>query len=321
MAHLLAAALLLAAAPDVDPRLVGDWALDGEPFMVLNADGTGLMDAGRVRWTASGGILTVTALDGSADRVRYRVSGNVLTLEQAAGTARLTRGAASAEPRGGAAAGDGGAQGPAQGTAARAAPVPPPAAAPGSAASARDAPPGASGRAIRFNGRALDGPQRETLGRVERAIGTIPDGDYWYDPRTGASGRWGGPALAFLVAGLDLGGPLPAEASGGGRGTLTGVFVNGRELHPVDVAGLQQIIGAVTPGRWWVDAAGNYGPEGGLAVGNLVALAQARRGGGSGGRAWSRHYEGVTPRDNLNMASDGTTTCVSVSGYSRCTGE
>jgi len=298
MANLLAAAaaLLLAGAPDVDPRLVGTWSLDGEPFMVLNPDGTGRMDASGVRWTASGGILTVTALDGSVDRARYRVSGDALALEQAAGPVQLARGVASAEPRQGAAAGS------------------------GSTASPRDArtlP--ASGRAIRFNGRAVDGPQLDTLARVERAIGTIPDGDYWYDPRTGASGRWGGPALAFLVAGLDLGGPLPADASGGGRGTLTGVFVNGRELHAVDVAGLQEIVGIVTPGRWWVDAAGNYGPEGGPAAGNLVALARARRGGG--GRAWSRHYEGTTPRTNLNMASDGTTTCVSVQGYSRCTGE
>jgi hypothetical protein len=255
---------------------------------------------------------------------------------------QLTRGAASVEPREGATAGEGHAQGPPQGTpqgtaqgtaaragagagtyagaSARAAPAPSSAAGSGSTDSPRDVrtlP--ASGRAIRFNGRALDGPELETLARIERAIGNLPDGDYWYDPGTGASGRWGGPTLAFLVAGLDLGGQLPADASGGGRGTLTAVFVNGRELHPVDVAGLQEIVGLVTPGRWWVDAAGNYGPEGGPAVGNLVALARARRGGG--GRAWSRHYEGTTPRTNLNMASDGATTCVSVSGYSRCTGE
>jgi hypothetical protein len=51
------------------------------------------------------------------------------------------------------------------------------------------------------------------------------------------------------------------------------------------------------------------------------ALARARRSSGQGGRAWSRHYEGITPGGNMNMASDGTTTCVSVSGYSRCTGE
>jgi hypothetical protein len=100
------------------------------------------------------------------------------------------------------------------------------------------------------------------------------------------------------------------------------VFANGRELHPVDVAGLQELVGTVLPGRWWVDASANYGMEGGPPVGNLLALAQARkRTGQGGGRAWSKHYQGVTPRDSMNMASDGATTCVSVSGYSRCTGE
>jgi hypothetical protein len=119
-----------------------------------------------------------------------------------------------------------------------------------------------SGRAVRFNGRSLDPAGLDVLARLERAVGTLADGDYWYDPRSGASGRWGGPALAFLPAGLPLGGPLPAEASGGGRGALTGVFVNGRELHPVDVAGLQELVGVVVPGRWWVDAAGNYAMAG-----------------------------------------------------------
>jgi hypothetical protein len=164
--------------------------------------------------------------------------------------------------------------------------------------------------------------QVKTLATVERFIGRIPNGRYWYDPLTGASGRWGDPTLAFLQAGLDLGGPVPANASGGGRGLLTGVFVNGRELHPLDVAGLRGILGAVYPGRWWVDAQGNYGTEGGPPLGNLVAIAKARRSAGQGGnRAWSKHYEGTTPGSNMNLASDGTTTCVSVSGYSRCTGE
>jgi hypothetical protein len=177
-------------------------------------------------------------------------------------------------------------------------------------------------RQVSFNGHALNARQLKTLAGVEKSIGHIQDGKYWYDPMTGSAGRWGGPTLAFLPAGLDLGGPVPANASGGGRGALTGVFVNGRELHPLDVAGLQELVGAVYPGRWWVDAQGNYGMEGGPLLGNLVVLAQSRRGTGPGGnRAWSKHYEGTTPGSNMNLASDGTTTCVSVSGYSRCTGE
>jgi TolB-like protein len=194
---------------------------------------------------------------------------------------------------------------------------------PAAAAPARSAGPArVAERGVRFNGRALSEEQARTLGRLELAIGRLPDGEYWYDARTGASGRWGGPTLAFLPAGLDLGGPLPAAASGGGQGTVTGVFINGRELHPIDVLGLREILGVVLPGRWWVDSQGTYGLEGGPALGNLVLLAQQRRAIGQGGsRAWSRRYEGATPGDNMNLASDGTTTCVSVSGYSRCTGE
>src|SRR5512133_3820598 len=84
--------------------------------------------------------------------------------------------------------------------------------------------PGAA-RKVRFNNRLLDAEELATLERLERGVGRLDDGSYWYDSRTGASGRWGGPTLAFLPAGLSLGGPLPPDASGGGQGTLTGVFV------------------------------------------------------------------------------------------------
>src|SRR5678815_6122123 len=87
----------------------------------------------------------------------------------------------------------------------------------------------AAARKVRFNTRLLGAAELATLERLERGVGRLDDGAYWYDPRTGASGRWGGPALAFLPPGLTLGGPLPGDASGGGQGTLTGVFVNGRE--------------------------------------------------------------------------------------------
>jgi hypothetical protein len=174
-------------------------------------------------------------------------------------------------------------------------------------------------RKLRINGAAPTARQLETLALLERHIGRVLDGDYWYDTATGASGRFGGPTLLFLPPGLDLAGPLPANASGGGSGTLTGVFVNGRELHPVDVMGLRQLLGQVLPGRWWVDAQGNYGLVGGPALGNLLLVARAR--GGNGNQPWSKHYEGATPRQNMNLASDGTTTCVSTANYSRCTGE
>src|SRR5258706_12537116 len=95
--------------------------------------------------------------------------------------------------------------------------------------------PGIAGGRVAINGVRLTAPQIAALER--RFLVRILDGSYWYDRACGAWGLTGGPTLGFIPAGLDVGGPLPADASGG----HTGVFVNGRELHPFDVAGLQQI--------------------------------------------------------------------------------
>lgn len=100
----------------------------------------------------------------------------------------------------------------------------------------------------------------------------IPDGVYWYDRNCGAWGMKGGPTKGFALAGLDLGGPLKEKASNGN----TGVFVNGRQLHWQDVLGLRQLLGTVWPGRFWVDAWGNYGFEGGMYLGNLWVIVRQR---------------------------------------------
>jgi hypothetical protein len=76
---------------------------------------------------------------------------------------------------------------------------------------------------------------------------------------------------AYLPAGPGLGGPVP-----GG----TGVFVNGRELPPPDVQRLAALVGPIPPGRYWIDAQGNAGPEGGPATVNLAQLASRQGGGG-----------------------------------------
>ena len=128
-------------------------------------------------------------------------------------------------------------------------------------------------RKVTFNGRPLSPEQLQRLEALERAYGVrIPDLAYWYDNRTGGVGLWQGPALAAFPPGLELGGPMPANASLGG----TGVFVNGRELHPLDVAGLSQIM-VVMRGRYWADANGYFGAENGPAMGNLYMLANAAR--------------------------------------------
>jgi hypothetical protein len=108
-------------------------------------------------------------------------------------------------------------------------------------------------------------------------------GRYWYDRVCGAWGYEGGPTVAFALAGVAVGGPLRQHASNGN----TGVIVNGRELPDQDVRALQQIC-QVRRGRWWVDAQGNCGPEGGFAVINLrQAAAQA-----SGNRSGSAYGAG-----------------------------
>ncbi len=97
----------------------------------------------------------------------------------------------------------------------------------------------------------------------------VESGDYWYDPISGAWGYWGGPTAGFIKPFLELG-YAPLRASGGG----TGVVLNGRELHPQDLSSLQQLLGPIYPGYYWLDASGDYGYEGGPAVGNLIYAAQ-----------------------------------------------
>jgi hypothetical protein len=54
----------------------------------------------------------------------------------------------------------------------------------------------------------------------------------------------------------------------------TGVFVNGRQLSPYEVAELRQIFGYVVPGSYWMQYDGTYGLVGGPAIGNLYDAIQ-----------------------------------------------
>ena len=146
--------------------------------------------------------------------------------------------------------------------------------------------PGSPGqRSIAINGVVLSEIQMTQLDQMCRM--SVPSGAYWYDKISGACGFIGGPCSGFIQAGLELGGPLRSDCSNG----HTGVFINGRQLHAVDVLGLQQFV-AVMPGRYWVDAMGTFGYEGGPALGNLMQMAQARgRGESNGGdNFWSSRF-------------------------------
>lgn len=150
-------------------------------------------------------------------------------------------------------------------------------------------------RRVVINGQRLGA---EELARAEQGYGIrIADAQYWYDPVLGAWGPRNGPTMGFIAAGLPLGGPLAADASGGG----TAVFVNGREIHPYDLTALQRITGPIAPGRYFITAQGLAGPEGGPPLWNLAALA-ATQGGGS--NSWQSRVLGASG------FSDGTTGAV-----------
>jgi hypothetical protein len=119
-----------------------------------------------------------------------------------------------------------------------------------------------------INGKAL------TLGQVagfEQQYQTrLIDGRFWYDDKCGAWGIEGGPTVGFIHPSLPLPGPMPANISGGG----TGIFINGREIHPMDRQVLIGMFGTAIPGHYWLDGYGNLGVEGGGFLVNLAVAAQ-----------------------------------------------
>ncbi len=79
---MLSTALLLAltAAPKPDAKLAGTWTLSGAPFMTLNANGTGTMDDGAVKWGVDGSTLVVTDDEGGVDKLPFALRQDALTL-------------------------------------------------------------------------------------------------------------------------------------------------------------------------------------------------------------------------------------------------
>jgi hypothetical protein len=135
---------------------------------------------------------------------------------------------------------------------------------------------------ISINGTVLSANEIQAIEQQYKV--RLVAGQYWYDRNCGAWGIEGGPTVGFVMPGLSVGGPLRANASGGN----TNVFINGRELHHLDVLGLQQL-GPVLPGRYWVDAWWNRGYEGGPPLFNLAVLMRALR--------WKSNGRAVEPYD------------------------
>ncbi len=116
------------------------------------------------------------------------------------------------------------------------------------------------------NGAPLSG---QTLSDLQRLYPVpIAPGRYWYDPMSGAYGMEGRPVTGQMAPGLALGGPLQPNASNGN----SGVFINGRQLTAGETAYLEQACSTpVARGRYWVNAQGIGGYEGGPPAFNLGA--------------------------------------------------
>ncbi len=167
------------------------------------------------------------------------------------------------------------------------------------AVASRGTTPSTGSRNVLINNRRLSDAELQMAEQKYRI--RIPDGDYWYDRVLGAWGVRGGPTQGFIAPFLNLGGPLAANASGGG----TAIFVNGRALHPQDVMALQQITGPIMPGRYFITAQGLAGYEGGAPLWNLAAMGSQARGGSSN---WQSRVTGASG------FSDGTTGAVFLPG-------
>lgn len=87
-------------------------------------------------------------------------------------------------------------------------------------------------------------------------------GRYWYDRVSGLWGLEGGPSQGQIVAGL-LMGRLAANASVKNPFMRTGVYVNGREIHPQELRYLIALFGSVPAGRYWMNPNGIAGYENG----------------------------------------------------------
>jgi hypothetical protein len=95
----------------------------------------------------------------------------------------------------------------------------------------------------------------------------IPPGRYWYDAISGVYGIEGQPVAGQMVSGLTLGGPLSADAS---RGTW-GVFINGRQITDGEKLYIERMCQTpVAAARYWIQASGIGGYEGGPAIFNLA---------------------------------------------------
>lgn len=132
-----------------------------------------------------------------------------------------------------------------------------------------------------INGENLKRDQVELLEKAYKV--RIKEGRFWYDSFSGLWGLQGGPSLGQILPGLKLGGVLLKNSSGEG----SGVFINGREIHPLEKAFLKKLFGFVKSGRYWLNGMGYGGFEGGPTLFNLKSMMN-----GQVGKGWLKRTPG-----------------------------
>jgi hypothetical protein len=128
------------------------------------------------------------------------------------------------------------------------------------------------------NGAPLDARHAAALEQAYRT--RLVPGRYWYDAASGLWGLEGGPSVGLIAPGLPFG-RMDPRASVGRFAGITGVFINGREIHPDELQHLRALYGQVVRARYWLNARGIAGYEGGPPQFNVVAAAQQARGNSS----------------------------------------
>jgi len=83
-----------------DSALVGTWGLDGRPFLVFKADGSGTMEGESFTWTADAKVIHVKSAQGEQDQMSYTVQDGQLALVAGGIPMALTRLGAKAAAKG-----------------------------------------------------------------------------------------------------------------------------------------------------------------------------------------------------------------------------
>jgi hypothetical protein len=152
-----------------------------------------------------------------------------------------------------------------------------------------------------INGITLTAQQKSEF---VRTYGTPPlAGRFWYDSRSGLWGVDGREAFGILRPGHNYGQLSPTAS----RGT-TGVYINGRQINIAEALYLRNLLGAVVPGRWWLDGAtGYFGLEGSaVPAGNLYVVARNAARSSGGGAHYYNDGMGTSIATSAGCATGST---------------